>query len=108
MLRLELELLLLGLSHLLLHDFNLTLELPIAAFFLVEVLFDVGACSYSFHGQLHGLALILLQVINSLLELVHLIHGNLSVCFSLFLGIKGSSTHQGLRSEKLRQKLGVE
>ena len=60
MLSLELELLLLGLRHLLLHDFYLTLEMPIAAFFLVEVLFDVGACSYSFHGQLHGLTFILL------------------------------------------------
>ena len=59
-LRLELSLILLGLGHLLLHDRDLILELTIAGLFLVEVLFDVGAGSYGFHGQLHGLTLILL------------------------------------------------
>ena len=60
MLSLELSLILLGLGHLLLHDRDLILELTIAGLFLVEVLFDVGAGSYGFHGQLHGLCFILL------------------------------------------------
>ena len=59
-LSLELGLFRIGLGHLLLHDRDLILEFTIVGLFLVEVLFDVGASSYGFHGQLHGLSFILL------------------------------------------------